>query len=386
MLSVLAKLGSASIVGQFTLGLAIGAPVFMFTNLQLRTVQATDVRVECGFADYFTLRLLATFVGLAMVASILLFLHDSATVRAVVFLVAVAKCVECMSDATAGLLQREERLKLVSISLMIRGAGSVLAFLLVFGYFRNLSFALLAMIAVWFAVLIFYDLPNAKQLMGPKEGFLRFDAPMLKRLFLLSLPLGWVATLQSLNVNIPRYFLEHYLGLADQGIYASLAYLIVVINLVTFALSQSAATRLAHMFADGRHRDFIRLLAKLSVLGILVAAIGVPLTFLVGRPVLTLVYRPEYADHVGLLALLVVASGVNTIAAFLFCGVTSARAFRMQVPVYLGAAIVVALGSAAFIPRWGLMGAGIAVLLSAATIALGGLWVIRRVLVAEVRA
>ncbi|HEX5432366.1 MAG TPA: hypothetical protein VFW83_10390 [Bryobacteraceae bacterium] len=386
MLSVLAKLGDASIVGEFTLGLAVGAPVFMFTNLQLRTVQATDVRVESGFADYFTLRLLATLFGLVVVASILTFLHDSATVRMVVFLVAIAKCVECMSDATAGLLQREERLKLVAISLMIRGVGSVLAFSLAFAYFRRLAVAVVAMIAVWFAVLILYDLPNAKQLMGPDEGFFRFDPAMLKRLAFLSLPLGWVATLQSLNVNIPRYFLEHYMGLADQGIYASLAYLIVVINLVTFALSQSATTRLARMFAEGRRRHFAGLLAKLSGLGILVAAIGAPLAYLVGKPILTLVYRPEYADHVGLLALLVVAAGVNTIAAFLFCGVTSARAFRTQVPVYFGAAIVVTLGSAILIPRWRLMGAATAVLLSAATVALGGLWVVRGILAPEARA
>ena len=36
MLSVLAKLGGTVIVGQFTLALAISAPVFTFTSLQLR--------------------------------------------------------------------------------------------------------------------------------------------------------------------------------------------------------------------------------------------------------------------------------------------------------------------------------------------------------------
>jgi len=40
--SALAKLGNASMVGQYALALAIAAPVFMLTNLQLRAVQATD--------------------------------------------------------------------------------------------------------------------------------------------------------------------------------------------------------------------------------------------------------------------------------------------------------------------------------------------------------
>ena len=86
MLSVLAKLGSPSIVGQFTLGLAVSAPVFMFTNLQLRAVQATDVNVEHGFANYFTLRLLATMFGLVVILALLPFAGASAQVRAVILL------------------------------------------------------------------------------------------------------------------------------------------------------------------------------------------------------------------------------------------------------------------------------------------------------------
>src|SRR5690606_40180926 len=42
MLVVLARLGRAEMVGQFALGLAITGPVLMCTNLNLRSVPATD--------------------------------------------------------------------------------------------------------------------------------------------------------------------------------------------------------------------------------------------------------------------------------------------------------------------------------------------------------
>jgi O-antigen/teichoic acid export membrane protein len=380
MLSAIAKLGSPSIVGQFTLGLAISAPVFMFTNLQLRAVQATDVNAECGFGDYFTLRLLATLLGLITIAALLPFVVASSAVRLVVLLVAVSKCIECMSDVTAGLLQREEKLKRVAISLMIRGCGSLLVFSLAFVWLRNLALAVTAMCGVWFAVLLLYDVPNVKALIGRQEAFFRFDRRALWRVAMLGLPLGWVATFASLNVNLPRYFLEHYRGLADQGIYASLAYLVIGVGLIVYALAQSVTTRLASLFAAGNLEQFVRLLTKLSMLGVLLAAIGVPLTFFVGRPLLTLLYRREYADHVGLLALLVGIAGLSTIGSFLFCGLTAARAFRAQVPVYLAALLVATAGSTLLIPRYGLMGAGTAVLLSAVTIVLGGLWMMHKTL------
>lgn len=379
MLSVLAKAGSPSIVGQFTFGLAVSAPVFMFTNLQLRNVQATDTNTEYRFADYFTLRLLTTLLGLIVIVTILLFAGLPSGMYLAVLLVSVSKCLECMSDATSGLLQRQEQLKRVAISLMLRGIGSVLVLSITFVYFGSLALSVAAVSGVWLGVLLLYDAPNAKALIGLNEGFFRFHRRALWRLLLLGLPLGWVGALQTLTVNIPRYFLQHYLGLAEQGIYASLAYLLALINLVVFALSQSVMTHLARVFADGERKSFLGLLTKLSMLGVMVTAVGVPVTFLVGRPLLTLVYRREYGDHVGLLALLVGTAGLSTIGSFLFCGVTAARAFRSQVPVCIAAVLVGAAGSAIFVPRWGLIGAGAGLLLSTITIVLGGVWMIRQV-------
>lgn len=379
MLSTLAKLGNPSIVGQFTLGLAISAPVFMFTNLQLRAVQATDVNVESGFGDYFTLRLLATILGMSVVLGLLPFVASSNPVRAVIVLVSVSKCIECMSDVTAGLLQREEQLKRVSISLMIRGIASVAVFASAFTFTHNLSFAIVGMCVVWCLVFLLYDLPNVRWAGRFSKPFLRFDRRVLLRLAMLGLPLGWVATLSSLNTNIPRYFLQHYLGLADQGIYASLAYLIVGINLLVSALSQSATTRLAREFSFGNRRRFIALLAKLSATGILIAAVGVPVSLLFGRPILSLLYSREYADHVGLLAIFVAAAGIGTIASFLFCGVTAARCFRAQVPAYL-AATVVGIGSSAWlVARLGLVGGAIGMLLSSIVLMIGGFIALWRV-------
>lgn len=50
MLVALTKLGTPEMVGQFTLGLAVTSPVFLFSNLQLRTLMATDAKQEYHFS------------------------------------------------------------------------------------------------------------------------------------------------------------------------------------------------------------------------------------------------------------------------------------------------------------------------------------------------
>jgi O-antigen/teichoic acid export membrane protein len=108
------------------------------------------------------------------------------------------------------------------------------------------------------------------------------------------------------------------------------------------------------------------------------------LSFLVGRPLLTLLYRREYADHVGLLALFVGITGLSTISSFLFCGLTAARTFRVQVPINFMVMLIGVAGAALLVPRWGMMGAGVGLLLSMMIQLLGGGWALRRVVRLEI--
>lgn len=364
MLSILAKLGSPAIVGQFALGLAISAPVFMFTNLQLRAVQATDARSEHAFANYFTLRLIATVIGfLAICLLVTLVGYDERT-RIVILGVSVAKSVECLSDAVAGLFQKEERLDRVAVSLTVRGLLSVLVFGLVFAEFQSLALSVAGMAATWFSILLLIDLRWAREMLEHGDRFLMFEWRNLKTLLVLSLPLGLVMTLASLTVNIPRYFLQHYRGSTELGIFASLAYLVVAVNLIVYALGQSATARLSRMFANGEGNQFRGLIRKLVAFGISIIVLGVPFTILFGRPVLTIVYRREYADHVLLLVILVIAAGINAVATFITCGLNAARTFRSQVPVNVLTAVAATVACFVLIPRSGLNGAACAILVS----------------------
>jgi O-antigen/teichoic acid export membrane protein len=73
-------------------------------------------------------------------------------------------------------------------------------------------------------------------------------------------------------------------------------------------------------------------------------------------------------------------AGLSAIGWFIFCGLTAARTFRVQVPIYFAQMVIVVAGAALFVPLYGLIGAGIALLLSAIAVVLGGLWAMHLVL------
>jgi O-antigen/teichoic acid export membrane protein len=380
MLSVLAKAGTAGMVGQFALGLAIAAPVFMFANLQLRAVQATDARGEYRFSDYFTLRILSTALGLLAIAGILPFLPCDSATRIVILLVALAKSIECISDVIGGLLQLHEHLDQVARSLMFRGSLSLLLFGATFLWTHSLIACTTAMCIAWLTILIGYDFRRAKAALLPGEPYLRFDWQVARRLIVLSLPLGLVMTLISLNTNIPRYLLQRFFGTAELGIFASLAYLMVALNLVVNALCQSATTRLSGLFSEQKFDDYCHLLFRLSIFGVAVALAGVPLSLLCGRTLLTILYRPQYGDYATVLAILVAASGISATAFFLTSGLNAARCFRAQLPIFAASTLTTILGCLILVPKRGLNGAAMALLLSAAVGLAGNLLVLNATL------
>lgn len=364
ILSVLAKLGSPTIVGQYALGLAITAPVFMLTNLQLRGIQATDALYEYKFADYFTLRCLCSFVGLLFIAGIVVSSRYDSGTKLVVILIALAKTIETFSDLIAGHLQQFERLDQVARALMIRGTVSVIIFAAVFWVTRNLITTVAALAFSWLVVIALYDFRVVSPLLGQCRRFFRFSLEAQKKLLSISWPLGVVMTLISLNINIPRYILEHKLGTAELGIFASLAYLLTAINLVVIALGQSVCTRMARLFADRNILRFRALLDKLILFAMILGTVALGLAVVAGRPVLTLVYRPEYAEHVDLLLLMIVDATLVAIGSFLGFGMTAARCFRPQMPIMAVTVVVTVVFTLALVPRFGLMGAGYGLLIA----------------------
>ena len=359
MLSVLAKAGNVSMVGQFALGLAISAPVFMFTNLALRAVQVTDGSREYRFADYFTLRLLTTTLGLLVVILLVFTSRYDPVTRGVILLVALSKFVECLSDVIGGLLQLHERLDQAAVSLMIRGTLSILVFAATFLWRHSLLASTTAMCVAWLAVFLGYDLRRAEDALSPGERYFHLNWRAERKLVRLALPLGFVTMLLSLNGNIPRYLLEHYGGPAQLGMFASMAYLLLAMSTVVNALGQSAIVRLSSMFAAGDLHGFTRLMFKLVAIGAGATLVSLPLAALFGRATLTLLYRPEYGRHMGAFLIMVAAGGVGAVASFVGYGVTTARRFHAQVPISAACTLTTAGVTVLLVPHHGLTGAAL---------------------------
>ncbi|MBA2665318.1 MAG: oligosaccharide flippase family protein [Bradymonadaceae bacterium] len=356
---VLARLAGPEGVGRFALALAVAAPVMILANLSLRQVQITDAHQSHPFSDYLFVRLLTSLIGLVLIAAIAL-IGYSAETAAVIVAVGLSKAFEAMSDIFYGLEQRNERLDLVSKSLILRGVLGLVA--LVAGYFftNSLIGGVIAMSAAWAGVWWLYDLPASRP-WWQYDSFAAHCKPQRAKARLalvgLAAPLGVAAMFVSLNANIPRYFIEHYLGEQALGIFAAMAYLIIAGGMVIGAIGQAASPRLANYFAAGELRAFVSLLARMVLIALVVGLLGVAAAMLFGRQILTLMYGEAFAANLEAFVWVMVAATLTYLTSCLGYGMTAMRYFRVQPVLFVVICAISALACYLLIPPYGLLGA-----------------------------
>jgi len=363
MVVVLAKLGSSFMVGRFSLGLAISGPVLMFTNLQLRSVQATDARRRYSFGDYLGLRVMTTLTALAAIVSITFAQGYRQQTAMVILAVALLKAIESFSDVFYGLFQLNDHLDQTGKSMMVRGALSVIALGAGLYLTHELVWAILVLAAAWLAVLICWDVRRGRRFASLVWPSLHLDRQW--RLTRLALPLGLVMALVSLNLNMPRYFIEAHLGEYQLGIFSAMAYTTVAVATFADALGHSTIPRLARYYADGDLVSFRSSLLKLVAIGGGFGLISFAAARAMGARVLTILFTPEYAAHAGVFVLLVIAAGISCVASLLNYGITAAQCFRIQVPMFLLVAGGNAAACAWLVPAFGLKGAALALVIAA---------------------
>jgi O-antigen/teichoic acid export membrane protein len=382
IMMALAKLGTPEIVGQYALAVAMVGPVILLTNLNLRAVQATDARHDHPFVSYLGLRLCGlALAGVACLAFGLISGLGAASLAALM-LVYAARAFDGVSDVIAGLLQNHERLDLMSRSRALQSVCQFIVLVSVFWLTGSLLWALAAAALSVAATTFTYDASCAREVLSDEDGgkiglvpalergFAAWSGPDVRRLLWTSLPLGIVAGLDSLSVNVPRYIVEHFEGKEGLAFFAAAAYVMFLGAAAIDAMAAPARPRLAKLFLHDLPA-FRWLVIRIAFLAGLCGFAAWLVCWLWGAQLLTLLYTPEYARHADVLSWLMVAAAIWYVAGIFSTAVTATRSFRIQVPILLGVVLVTGVASFLLVPKFGLRGAGWSVVAGMAARLLG---------------
>lgn len=366
----LARLGSPTMVGQYTLGLAIGTPIVLLGSLALRNVLVTDIASSCHFPTY--LRLRAGCMAAAFAVIVVMAVSVGADATAVIVLVGVAKAVDGVADIYYGLFQRRGEMRLIGICMTSNAALTVLLVAAILAATGDLVWAVAGSVAASALAATMCLLLGARSgraggpsaaTSGPADPT---SAPLravagAPGLIVLAAPAGLASCLTALAVSIPRYAVEGTLGTAELGIFAALGVIVAAASTVTGALAQVLLPAMTRMWASG-HPGRLRSVTWRGVLAAMAgAAVGVPLAVIFGADLMRLTYGPVYAAHAGILSILTLAVALQTAIFVLDAALLAMRRFGTELVAAVVTVSVAAAVATVLVPAYGLIGAAWAV-------------------------
>jgi O-antigen/teichoic acid export membrane protein len=353
----LARLGSISMVGQYALGQAVCTPIFAFTGLQMRAVQATDCNGTYQFRDYLTVRIVGTACAIAAVGALSWLMPWRRDTVLVVLAVACSKAIESFSDVLYGLFQLHDRLDQIAIAMAIRGIAGLTALTLVMFVFGNSAAAVAGLSAMWMAALLLYERPVALRIegstvlaAGPSAG------ATSRQLASRCMPLAFVLLLLTATASLPRVLLERDAGEHALGVFSAVAAMSGAIGLLYSALGQTALPRMARMFAANRGQ-FRRTMGRLMLFAF---AVGLPIlagAWFWGAQVVELVYGKHTSITAGLVTGLVAVGVLANTSSLLGVALTASGRFWSQLAASMMILAVTAAASIWLIPGGGERGA-----------------------------
>jgi len=348
---VLARLGSPEDVGGYALALAIVSPVFLFSNMHLRTLLSTDVSLQTAAGAYFSLRLAtSSAASLLLLAGALLQGPQHGLVLAGL---TAAKAFEAVSELLYGEMQRTEQMDRIGKSMIVRWGGSLVVVLGTMYWNRGMLACLAGMAAVSAAV-------AASDVWAVQATRWSSSLRDVWKLAASAAPLGILMLMVSLNAAIPRYFLAGLVSQKAVGIFAALSYVSIALNTLVLAAGQAGGTAMARSFRTGEFPTFLRQSLKLLALAAALGLAGMAAAAWKGESLLLLLYGPNFAAESHSFLWLMLAGACSFVASAMGYILASVRCFHPQLPTLVATSSVTALCCHLWVPQSGVAGAAMA--------------------------
>ena len=345
--------------GLFTLALAIGQQYQTVGLYEVRTFHVTDVRRRFDFGTYLSTRLLTCLVMVGLIAyhSWTASTKEPYPAFTVIAAMALLRIFDAFEDVYYSEFQRSGRLDIAGKACFARIFTTTFLWSGLYWFTQDLLTSTLITFAVTCVVLIVaYGLPARGVFPLLPSLNVRGVAGILWE----CLPLFVAAFLNQYLANAPRFAIHAALGDEELGVFAIIYMPAVAINMLSLFVFRPLLTRMALRWAEGKRGEFFAIVRKGLLTTAGAFAIVAAVTYMIGPPLLTLVFGTDVSGYVGELMVLVLAGALNAASVILYYALATMRRLRAVLAVFVTAGATAYLLAPALTRSLAMMGASLA--------------------------
>ncbi|MCR5742142.1 MAG: hypothetical protein K6F92_00235 [Lachnospiraceae bacterium] len=344
ILSIVKRISGQDAGDDFSIAFTLAQTLLTVGYFEIRPFQVTDASGKYSFSDYFTLRSLTTVFMLVCCFGYLLITRKSYDIWPLMIALCGFKMADSLADIFEGDYQKEEHLDLAGKSMVIRTVVSLVVFFIAMAVTKNPLAGAVCMTAAAFFVVI---IVNPLMLRSFGAPAFRFDlkgkwGSIFKECFLIALSSFLYAYMIASSKYAVDYFDDSF-----NYIFYVLFLPSWAINLVSTMIFKPVLTTLTEHYAKRRYKNFAKLTALLMIAVGLLTIVCLLGAWLLGIPVLSLLFDVDLAPYKTELLILLLGGGFNAAGILMYYAVLVMRMSRGIFVSYVVTFVV-----SVFLPFW----------------------------------
>ena len=322
LLLVVKRAGGDFAGGVFVILYTVPQMLYALSAYSMREFQVSDVTGEYRFRDYYTSRLITSFVMIAACLGYGLVRGLTPYRMTVLGLLALYRVTESIEDVYHGEFQKRGRLDAAALSQTLRVTVSTIVFCVIYGLGKDLISASAGMTVSAILVFIVCNHTILRRFPDVRRGL---AADRVWRLLFVCFPLFLGAILYNYLVNAPKYSIDRILGEEAQTIFNILFLPVFVTNAVCLPIAKPMVKQMGIWWNEKDIGSFVKAAVRQGLIIIGINLVIIAGGYLLGCPVLGWIYGADLTAYPKTLAVFLCFGGIAALAAYLAIVLTVMR-------------------------------------------------------------
>lgn len=359
---VVTRINGLANSGVFTLAFSLACLLCLIGGYEGRVYQVTDVKNEYLDIEYIVHRIITCLIMMIVVVAYCVIMKYDAYKFTITVALCLMKCFEVFSDVFYGVLQKNDKLYVVGISLFLKSIFSVVLFILVDLITKNLLISCLSLDLIWFILFLVYDYPKSKCVIQKEK----FSFTNILKLFKTGFFSFSILFLSVYLVNAQKYALDGTVQESLQAVFGIILMPATIISLAGQYLLQPILNTMANFYSTGEKKEFNKIVFRALLLIVAFGVLCLLGAYILGIPVLNILYSVDISDYKTHLLIIIFGAVLYSMSTLLSAALTTVRYTFVQFIVFGISSIIAFFLSRLLIVQYSIYGAAISYLITMA--------------------
>lgn len=371
ILMLISRIDPISDAGIFTISFAMGNLMMTIGRYGIRQFQVSDVKEKYSFREYFFVRIVTCIITIVVALSYVGYnfsidIYDGKK-ASVILLVCFAKLIDAFEDVLHGMLQQYERLDVAGKILALRLFGYTVTYIIMYLETKNLVLTSGVALIVSIMLFLILNITAFKEFRIKNQEFQWKNlCNMLKECFPLFISSYFIIYIG----NAPKYAIDTVLSNEAQACFNYIFMPVFVISILSQFVYQPVISKIAVVWSKGDRKILGKIIMKQLFIILCLSAIVLAGGYLLGIPVLSIVYGVNLTGYKMELMVLLTSGGMLALVYFFQMIITVVRRQNWLLFGYLIAYLIFVFFGKMIVRSYGIMGISIFYVLVISVVAL----------------